>query len=45
MRDILDEYGTLIIASVAAIAVIGIIVALFWGSGNNLVAEYLNNSI
>ena len=45
MKDILDEYGALIFAAIAAIAIISIIVALFFGTGNNIVAEYLNNSI
>lgn len=45
MKEIMDEYGTLIISAIAAIIIIGLIAALFFGQGNNIISEYLNNSI
>lgn len=45
MRDILDEYGALIISAIAAVVVVGLIVALFYGTGSEIVTSYMNNSI
>ena len=45
MKDILDEYGALLISAIAAIIVVGLIAALFYGTGSEIVTSYMNNSI